>query len=244
MSTRTPAGDDPLQTGPEIETAVTGSLLAQMRGGGGDPGVDPEPEVGARRQRPVRVQTVVVALVVAASAGALYMMRRQGMAAGVNFEKTPVIEYALDQPPPRATAEHKRILADLARSGTPTQVPAEALPKNPFQLDVETTEGAAAPTGEERWLAEQERLREAKRAELRAAVATLQLHSVMNGRTPVAIVSGQTVRVGDVIAEKFTVAMISGRSIDLQAEDLLFTLTVGESEVQEQQTLRGPQDAP
>lgn len=238
MNERT-EGIDQTEVGAETTTS---SVLAQMRGGGDDV-AGPAP-VAPTPGRGARVQTIVTVLVLAASAAALYAMRRQGMAAGVSFDKVPEVEYNLDPVATQPTPAQMRILADLERSSELARVTAEKLPKNPFVLDAgaaATNDGPDLATQEARRLAELERERLEREAKFAAALAGLELHGVMEGRVPLARINGATVRMGETVAELFTVVAIYGRSVDLEADGRVYTLTVGEPAAAKGGALRGPQ---
>ena len=53
---------------------------------------------------------------------------------------------------------------------------------------------------------------------------------MIGGSNPVARISGQAVRVGDTVAEVFTVKAIHGRAVDLDYEGETFTLSLDDED--------------
>lgn len=102
------------------------------------------------------------------------------------------------------------------------QVELAYLAKNPFlpygQTEAEQSKQAAEPTDQEKARAERA---EAMRREFRS----LTLQSVMNGATPIAVISGEVVRLGDRIGS-FVVASIEPRSVLLSTESNNYRLTM------------------
>jgi len=205
-------------------------LLAQLRGGAD--AAHPESALSARPKR-FSSHNTVTALVLLVSAIMLYGMRQAGMRSGMTFKEVK-IEYQREEVSPAMQAAQRRILEDLARSERPVQIPADKLTKNPFELGA-IAAATAAPT-EDQSLAEAQRQAElarqarAERLEkIQSTLATLHLKSVMEGRVPLARINDQTVRVGDVVAELFTVSRIDGRRVELTADGQAFRLEMAES---------------
>jgi hypothetical protein len=211
------------------DAAVGASLLTEMRGGGGAGGPDGVISAPPRR---ISAQLFVIVLVLVVSAAALYLMRRQGMGAGMTFQQVK-IDQELGELARPADPKHTRILADLALSGAPPAVFTEDLDKNPFVLDAapsaEDVMPLADPDDEARRLAElTKRNREQRDLAIAQALEGIQLHGVMAGRVPLARVNGETVQVGDRIGEYFTVAAIHGRSIDLEADGRVYAVEMSD----------------
>jgi hypothetical protein len=209
---------------PERESAGAASFLAELRGGDAAPETPVLPGVVSRRR--VNVQTLVVAAVIAASAGLLYAMRRHGMGAGMTFQ-TLNIEYDWERIGSVSRAHQQRVLEDLARSGEPVKPPVEHLPKNPFRLDLQTAVAVVPgqttdPGAESARLAELNR--QVREKELRSALATVHLQSTMGGRVPLARVNGKLVKVGDIVAGLFTVRAIHDRTVELEADGKVFAV--------------------
>ena len=83
------------------------------------------------------------------------------------------------------------------------------------------SEDMVAP-GEAHRLAELRR-REERTRQLRGEVDRLQLQTVMIGRTPMALIGDEIVRVGDRIGS-FTVTAIRPGAVELSAEGNMYTL--------------------
>lgn len=163
---------------------------------------------------------LVILLVLTIAGGLLFAMRRLALGGKLKFVEIK-IDYPLETVGKGRTrdAKHTQVLADLSNSGSVVQVPLSNLTRNPFELETPTAVSApiADPTQEEAF-----RLRaaqEAKMREIEMTFAALELNSVITGAVPVARISGQAVRVGDTIADLFTVIAIHGRSVDLAAKD-------------------------
>jgi hypothetical protein len=86
------------------------------------------------------------------------------------------------------------------------------------------------PEAEARRLAEMARRdREQRALGITQALEGVVLHGVMAGRIPLARVNGETVQVGDRVAEFFTVAAIHGRSIDLEADGQVYSVEMADN---------------
>ncbi|MDX2131965.1 MAG: hypothetical protein SFY69_07935 [Planctomycetota bacterium] len=194
-------------------------------------GLSPEELAGQRPpKRRGSTQVVIFALVIGVSAISLWWMRREGTRAGVSFEEIKV-EYT--EPDAEKARTYQRIMADLARVQTPLDVALGEFGRSPFMLDTGTatitehgTEVPAGPTPEEVAAREAAERAAARRQELVDALASLRLQSVMGGRSPLARIDDETVRVGDRVAKLFTVSGIEGRSVTLEADGQVFTLTM------------------
>lgn len=224
MSARTPA-----EGRPEPEAPQPGNILAEIRGGDA-PVLAETGFAGAAPKRKFNVQTIILVVVIAASAGMLYAMRRHGMGAGFTFQ-TVKIDYEWDSISPLTVAKQQRVLDDLARSGQPIKAPVDQLPKNPFVLDlsvaapvVDPDVPAVDPGAEAARMAELNR--KIREREIQTALATVQLQSVMDGRVPIARINGTFVRVGDTVADVFTVQAIHGRTVELAVDDRVFAVSM------------------
>lgn len=107
------------------------------------------------------------------------------------------------------------------------QVPIDYVKKNPFQLVLPKPEvvNADKPTGrrelDEKALAERQAIE--RQRKLDAEFAGLKLQTVMHGRVPVAVISGQFVKPGQPLGS-FKVASIDKMSVTLAADDKTWTL--------------------
>lgn len=218
------AAEQPAQSAHDVETS---NFLRELAGGA---------DIGA--YQPARKASklggyLLLALVVGSAAGVLFLMRTIGMRAHV-----APIEFTLDYPLERIDAgalisgDHDRLLADLNVSNKVVQVPLENVQMNPFAWrSGEPEEAAQSPAGGIDPDAARKVQAEARRRELENAAGNLTLHSIMGGgRVPLAQISGKVVRIGDVIDDTFTVRAISGRTVELECEGHVFTLSLGESD--------------
>jgi hypothetical protein len=218
--------DEPRQNDVHNKPAGGGaaSLLAELRGADGA-----RSEAALPPRKPPRVsgQTLVLVLILGVSAAALFTMRQMSRRSGIRME-TINVSYTPDENSRRRAVDQARIVQFLVESGTPVQVPRESLDKNPFYLGVSA---AALPIGvdpaeiEAHRRAEQARQAAlAREQEIRSRLGTLILHSVLGGRTPIARINDATVRVGDTVAELFTVVAIEGRTVTLECDGQRYTL--------------------
>lgn len=186
---------------------------------------------GGKSRRHIPTQTIIMGLCLVCSAAALYGMRRYGMQSGMSFAEVNVDYQGLDAEKART---YQRIMADLARAQAPLDIALGDFGKSPFMLDLGDTKvspelGVAVPSAiseEERLAAEAAAKAQQRAIELGQLASALQLHSVMGGRTPLARINDQTVAVGTIIDETFTVTAIDGRTVHLAADGHEFTLTM------------------
>jgi hypothetical protein len=207
------------QTG-TADGAATGSILSDLRASGDGPAEGPDlGSLAARPTKRVSLQTIIIAMVLVASGGALYLMRKQGMNSGMHFDGTVKIDTDLAKVKPIAhTPAQQRMLEELAQIQDRLPAPAEKIQKNPFRLDARVTpDGNPAPSIIDNTSA------------IHAALASLTLNGIMQGPVPLARINGETVRVGDVVEKWFVVGQIHDRSVDLIAEGSTYTLSMGES---------------
>ncbi len=220
----------PPSTTPEVDRDPTSSILSDLKGTGEAPAM---PDLGgvnpAAKQSKYKVhsQTLVIALVLAASGAALYTMRKQGMGSGVNFNP-PKIDYQVDHVKRSASdAQQAKLLDDLARSQNPGQIPAEKIQKNPFQLD-----SAAAVAHQTNTIDPEAAGRNAlamREQQIKTALASVEVNAIMAGPVPLARVNGRIVREGDTVAEVFTVKTILDRSVELEADAKTYAVNMSET---------------
>jgi hypothetical protein len=128
------------------------------------------------------------------------------------------------------TTDHVALIQDLRGAGEFVQVPLDNVQMNPFTLRIAAE---AKPVAANTPRPETEDERQARERAERLAVAQrefqkLRLNSVMGGSVPIAQISGNLVRVGDIVSERFRVQKISGRSVELAAEGEVFVLVIDE----------------
>lgn len=169
----------------------------------------------------------VLILILVCAGGVLAGMRQLGMGPRLALADIK-IDYPIESPAAHDMPDHSAVIEDLKSGGRVRRVPLELVQTNPFAwrslLPAEVT---PAPNAKDEDLA-RKKLEERQRLIAQAA-GRLILHSIMGGRTPLARISGELVRVGDRVGEHFTVESISGRSVVLRSGEQLFTLTLGES---------------
>jgi hypothetical protein len=209
------------------------NFLAEMRGGesGGD-----TPIVLSAPGRKVNVQTLVVVGVVVASAGLLYAMRLHGMGAGMKFDGLAKIDYDWTRAGQQSESHEKQVLADLARSGQSVDPLVDHLPKNPFSLDLDAPASTPTPVAsiDPNAAARRAELeRQVREKELISKLATLQLNSVMEGRVPLARIGTRLYRLGDKVADDFKVVGVHGRTVELEADGKVYSLSIEEPVIQD-----------
>jgi hypothetical protein len=168
-----------------------------------------------------RTGILVLVAVVAAAAAVLWTMRHLGTSGGLDLVDID-IDYPLDA---GAGVDHEKgrmIIEELRTVGEFAQVPPHHVQMNPFTWKQDESRVAQeGPDAEE--LARQRRMEE-----IRVALASLHVQSVMGGRRPIAKISGELVSAGDTVGEFFTVRDIAGRSVTLAtAEGDTYVLEAG-----------------
>lgn len=210
------------------ETAQSGSLLADLRGGGSGGEGQADAPAPSKQRRGFPTQHLVTLLVFVAGGGALVAMRQYGMGAGMKFDTAVKIDY-VETASRKRTPEQERILNDLERGVTATTPQASDIEKNPFKLVVAPPPVATAvgpdPDADAKRSAEEQKHRQDAIA---SALTGVVLNSVMGGAAPMARVNGDIVRVGDKVSEYFTVAAIQGRSILLAADGQVYIVQMSQ----------------
>jgi hypothetical protein len=198
----------------------SGETLAEFRGGTPGSGVVPQDGASARLSKVMGSQFLVVALVLVVSVASLLFMRRQGTRVG-QFQPIK-IEY---QPETAgvSTAEHARILKELALSSAPIAISTDQVRKNPFSLAEAAP--SAGPVSVPTSKVDTSGVREEA---IRTALANLKLNGVMDGPVPLARVNGRTIRVGDVLDDMFLVGQIHDRAVDLIVDNKTYTLSMSD----------------
>lgn len=175
--------------------------------------------LAAPKKRKVSTQAIALTVLLAVGGGMIYGMRLLGIGPLTNLAATVVPDYDLTKPSSRV-ADHQKIIQDLAANHAASQVPVEEVQKNPFKMsDVVSPAPVAAgdPNAAGRAAAERaKRDVELKRGKVQGALAQLKVNGIIGGSHPVARISGEAVRVGDILADGlFTVKAIHGRSVEL-----------------------------
>jgi hypothetical protein len=213
------------------------SILTDLQGTGAAEETPVMPDLGGigttstKSKYKVHTQTLVIALVLLASGGALYLMRKQGMGAGIKFTP-PKIDYDMEKASRPADDQHaKQVLDDLESSQNPANLPSEKIQKNPFQLDPHAaTVTGAAPGDPDLIRQAQEAAKQAQRQkDIQAALASIEVNAIMEGQVPLARINGKIVREGEMVAEFFKVKEIHDRSVDLEADGKLYSVNMAEN---------------
>ena len=90
--------------------------------------------VQAPRKSWKSTQTIALVVLLAAGGGIVYGMRQAGIGPMAAFATTKMPDYDVTKAPGSKTADHQRILKDLAATNITGQVPADKVQKNPFLL--------------------------------------------------------------------------------------------------------------
>lgn len=171
-------------------------------------------------------------VLVIAGALVLFFMRQVGFGPMASLAKVKAPDYDVTKDLKGKSGDHKRVLQDLSESSVKTQVPIEQVQKNPFKLSelVNTNpDQIDDPEKAQRVAAELARREaEARKRQIESALANLKLHSVIGGSTPVARINDTAVRIGDTIEEVFVVRAIEGRTVELDCDGEVFTISMDE----------------
>ena len=210
MSKPTPDAKPAKDTGSSFLSEIRGSAAANADG-------TPAPKPSRR----ISSSYLIAAFMVAMSTCALFGMRAYGKNSGLKLDK-----FEADFKPMKSetatAAQTQKILADLEAHGTPIQISADAITRNPFLLGLSTPVVVAPDASGKINLEAERKAREAADKDRRAkdlAVAdtlrSLEVTAVIMGQRPVARVSGKLYRAGDTIAKLFVVLDITERGVKL-----------------------------
>lgn len=204
------------------------SFLSDIRGGGGG-----EDGAAPKKRSKLSGSTTLVFTGVLAGAGVLAAMRFFGLGPVAASAKVDV-DYQAPSNAKALLADHERVISTLERStaAVQAQTPTDKLQKNPFQLvSAQPMSATEAPVDDGKKAAELAAKQKAERRnKIETALSQLKLHSVVGGRVPVARLGDQTVRVGDIVSELFTVTAIGGRSVALTVDGETFNIVMDEGE--------------
>ncbi len=214
-------GGDPMGDNPEQDSAAT--VAIELLGGSTIDQALPE-----KKKRPIPESVALLMLVIAVAAGGLFMMRKMGLGSQLQFASVE-IDYPIDGVG-KLDLNGTSILENL-RNNEIDQVPLSQVQKNPFQLLGDSHTVADLPMDDPRMSSaeiEARRTAENRRRAIIGAYANLNLNSILLGSTPVARISGETVRIGDVVQDLFKVKAITARAVDLEVDGKMYTLSLGE----------------
>jgi len=205
-----------------------------LAGFGSQPAPNP---MGTQSESKVSVQVVIAGVVLVLAAGAIYGMRFVGLNAGFGADDVK-IDYTSQAASSETEKRFGRVMSELDDSMSAVQLPGDtALPPAPFTRQAQAEPDASplleAPNSMSdlerlaRLAAEQRRLEQEERtAMLQGEVARYIVQSVIGGRVPVARINGQPVTVGKMLGS-FEVVEISGQSVYIRADDLVYELPMG-----------------
>lgn len=216
--------------------AMTGSFRMDSLSPGAADGAG-EPHSGSRRSK-VSMTSLFLAVLLIGGGGILFVMRKIGIGPMSALAQFKMPDYDVTKAPAAKTKDHERIIQDLTASHISSQVPADQVQKNPFRMadalrptsaedPVEPTakgdDGAAAKLAlEER----QRRDADARKKMVDSALASMTVHQIMGGSNPIARIDDEVVRIGDTVAELFTVKAISGRSVELECDGATYAISM------------------
>lgn len=166
-------------------------------------------------------------LVIMVAGGGLFAMRKMGLGSQIQFTNVQ-IDYEMEGG--ASNENDQEVLADLRNSNI-EQVPLDQVQRNPFLLIGDGHQVAdlmQGTPGDTSAKAERRRQIEDRQRMIVLAYAGLDLNSILIGRISVARISGQTVRIGDVVEGLFHVRKITAREVDLEVDGKMYTLSLGE----------------
>jgi hypothetical protein len=197
--------------------------LDSLAPGADHDGVAPLPaQSGAK----VSHAAIFFAVLVVVGGGLLFAMRKVGinpMSAIANM-KEPDVDLTKTG---KAGVDHHRVLRDLSESTVKGQVPIEQVQKNPFEIPEVAAQSTDDSEVTRRRKEDQERKdAEGRRQHILNALASLKVHGILGGSTPVARINDEAVRIGDTVADYFIVKAIHGRSVELECDGTVHTISI------------------
>ena len=208
-------------------------------GGGLESSMGVQSATGPAKRR-VNEGMLLLAVVLAVAAGVLFLMRKTG-AATIDKSLASVelkIEQALAQAGlgdgqqaegvvvgvDALFRNSDDVIAMFVNDPANKQVPPSGVQKNPFLRPL-TGRAASEPVTALPVVTAEDRQRQIRLQQVRAELATLTLQTVMNGRTPIAVVSNKVVREQDQLGS-FTVVAIEPMAVVLTADGNSYRLTM------------------
>jgi hypothetical protein len=191
--------------------------------------------------RKLNVQAILVLGVLVIAGGALFAMRKVGLAPARGIVSEAAAVPQIPELPAGARGDHQQVLQDLGASRVQQQVPGEQVKKNPFRLTGTLTPGGpSAPETDPRLAAadsasraERERLMreaQARRESISTQLKSMVINGIMQGNIPVVRLNGKLYRVGDTINKTFTLDKISDRSVMVSADGQSYELKMPDLE--------------
>jgi hypothetical protein len=242
----------PVTDAPDAGAAATTQTASQGDGApagnwselaGMDASLADESMAAPARTRRIGEGVVLLLVVLLVAGAALWLMRSSG-AVDVSTQMSSVelkIERALAQLTGKSRpvdsedpdelgswlGDSDRLIARFSNDGTDKQVPLNRLASNPFAIKrTQPADGGPTKVQVDPEVVRRQKRMRALRTELRA----LKLQTVMSGRNPMAVISGQVVREGAKLGS-FTVATIEPRTAILTAEGNTYRLSMHQPSV-------------
>lgn len=196
------------------------------------PGASASGEAFTPTRGKLSTQTLLLAVLLFSGVGIVYGMRVLGVGSLKNLASASVPDYDISKTGVNKTLEHKLAIEALHASDVRVQVPTEEVQKNPFKM-ADALSKTAAPAGDDDKRAKQmaDKLRresESRKQHVADTVSKMKVNSILGGSNPVARIDGDFVRVGDTVADVFTVKSIVGRTVELEVDGKVFALTMDE----------------
>jgi hypothetical protein len=192
----------PFNSGPELESAT------------------------APNKQLIPQQFLVLAVVLGVSAATIFTMRQYGLRAGLVTAEEVKIDY--QQQDAEKARSYERIMADLRRVEQPLDVALREFQESPFMPKTATTvvDNEVIPQSEaERRRLQQQAAEEERRQQIETALSAIKINMVMG---EIARINDEYYRVGNQVAEFFTIVKIEGRSVTLQADGANYTIEMDE----------------
>ena len=228
MTNRTPDQQNALERHEAQNLAASGNPTGQVSGGGFGSGPDLESAVAPPKVL-VPQQVFVFLIVFAVSAATIFTMRQYGMRAGI--AQAEELKLDLAQNDAEKARTYERIMADLRRVEHPLEVALDDLKNSPFMPKGADTQVIVndqvitGPSAEQRAEQIRREAEETRRQVIQSALAEVKINMVMGD---MARINKEYYRVGDQVAEYFTIVKIDGRSVTLQADGINYTLLMDE----------------
>ncbi len=212
------------QTGEGKDEALAALRLDALSAGGMEALTE-----GVPKKR-VPMQLVMLGALVLVAGASLFVMRKLGMGPVSAIGNEVKIDYDTKD---MVVVDHHRVLNDLRTSHIEQQVPKDQVQRNPFRIAegmggmFEVQEKPSEDLTEREAREELERLareREARAALVKSTAESLKVHSILGGSNPIARLNSETVRVGDTVAEMFKVRAIQNRTVELEADGVVYVL--------------------
>lgn len=191
--------------------------------------------LGEAPKKRLPVQLIMLVGLVVVAGGSLLAMRKLGM--GPSGAEGNEVKIDYDDKGSLASADHQKVLDDLTSSHIEQQVPTEQVQRNPFKMaeslqgtlkaKPEVVDDGSVKTLREKEEAERlQREIEERRALIQSTKDSLKVHSVLGGSSPLARINNEVVRVGQKVADMFTVTAIHDRSVELSLDGQTYTISM------------------